>query len=59
MEDTEAAELVQRAAEASPQARSTMLLGIDDPVPDPWSNISEHLLRSFWASYRDLMGLEP
>jgi anthranilate 1,2-dioxygenase large subunit len=57
MEDTEAAELVQRAAQASPQARSTMLLGIDDPVPDQWSNISEHVLRSFWAGYRDLMEL--
>jgi hypothetical protein len=34
-----------------------MLLGIDDPAPDQWSNISEHVLRSFWAGYRDLMGL--
>lgn len=58
MEDTEAAELVQRAAAASPDTGSTMLLGIDEPVPDLESNISEHVLRSFWGGYRDLMGLK-
>jgi anthranilate 1,2-dioxygenase large subunit len=57
MEDTEATELVHRAATASPDAGSTMLLGIEDAEPDQRSNISEHVLRAFWAGYRDLMGL--
>jgi anthranilate 1,2-dioxygenase large subunit len=57
MEDIEATELVQRAAEAARDDGSTMLLGIDDSVPDERSNISEHVLRAFWAGYRDLMGL--
>ncbi|MET7992136.1 Rieske 2Fe-2S domain-containing protein [Amycolatopsis sp. NPDC005232] len=58
MEDTEATELIQRAAQAAQDRGSTMLLGLDDPVPDERSNISEHVLRSFWAGYRDLMGLK-
>lgn len=58
MEDTEATELVQRAAEAAGGNGSTMLLGLDDPEPDERSNISEHVLRAFWAGYRDLMGLQ-
>lgn len=57
MEDTEATELVQRAAEAARDEGSTMLLGIDDLVPDGRSSISEHVVRAFWAGYRELMGV--
>jgi anthranilate 1,2-dioxygenase large subunit len=57
MEDTEATELVQRAAEAAGDKGSTMLLGIDDGLPDERSSISEHMIRAFWAGYRDLMGV--
>jgi anthranilate 1,2-dioxygenase large subunit len=55
MEDTEATELVHRAARVSPGRSSTMLMGRDAPEDSKASSISEQMLRAFWSGYRDLM----
>lgn len=56
MEDTEATELVQRAVTATPQARSSILMGLDSSAEESCrSSVSEGLIRDFWTGYRELM----
>ncbi len=56
MEDTEATELVQRAvSSAGDDAGSYIAMG-DDSSDQGTSLITEHMIRSFWCGYRDLMG---
>ena len=56
MEDTEATELVQRAVTScEPDANSYIAMG-NDNADQGTSLITEHMIRSFWRGYRDLMG---
>ncbi|MEE2981727.1 MAG: Rieske 2Fe-2S domain-containing protein [Pseudomonadota bacterium] len=56
MEDTEATELVQRGIEsAGPGAGSYLGMG-DESRDQQASLITEHMIRSFWSGYRELMG---
>lgn len=56
MEDTEATELVQRAVTScDPGTTSFMAMG-DEAQDQGTSLITEHMIRSFWNGYRDLMG---
>ncbi len=56
MEDTEATELVQRAVESC-DADDVSYLGMGDDACDHGTSlITEHMIRSFWCGYRDLMG---
>ncbi|MGQ4597949.1 Rieske 2Fe-2S domain-containing protein [Nocardia sp. R6R-6] len=56
MEDTEATELVQRAVAATPEARSSILMGLDSSAEETRrSSVSEGLIRDFWAGYREWM----
>ncbi len=56
MEDTEATELVQRGVTSSPQGEGSYL-GMGDEARDQQSSlITEHMIRSFWRGYRELMG---
>ena len=59
MEDTEATELVQRAI-ASCDADDGSYVAMGDEDEDRGSSlITEHMIRSFWRGYRDLMGWAP
>lgn len=56
MEDTEATELVQRAI-ASCGTEATSYVAMGDEARDRGSSlITEHMIRSFWNGYRNLMG---
>jgi anthranilate 1,2-dioxygenase large subunit len=56
MEDTEATELVQRGVTSSPRGDGSYL-GMGDEARDQQSSlITEHMIRSFWRGYRDIMG---
>ena len=56
MEDTEATELVQRAIESCGTGGSSYL-GMGDETQDHQESlITEHMIRSFWSGYRDMMG---
>ncbi|MGE0860492.1 MAG: Rieske 2Fe-2S domain-containing protein [Gammaproteobacteria bacterium] len=56
MEDTEATELVQRAVESC-DADDASYMGMGDDSQDQGTSlITEHMIRSFWRGYRDLMG---
>jgi len=56
MEDTEATELVQRGVVSSP-AGDASWLGMGDAGRDgDASLVTEHMIRSFWRGYRQLMG---
>ena len=56
MEDTEATELVQRAIESC-GADGSSYLGMGDETRDRQESlITEHMIRSFWSGYRDMMG---
>lgn len=56
MEDTEATELVQRAiASSAPGDGSYIAMG-DEQQDRQSSLITEHMIRSFWSGYRQLMG---
>ena len=56
MEDTEATELVQRGVTPAPPDAASYL-GMGDPARDHQTSlITEHMIRSFWAGYRRLMG---
>ncbi len=56
MEDTEATELVQRGIEpCGPREASYMAMG-DEAADNQASLITEHLIRSFWGGYREMMG---
>ena len=59
MEDTEATELVQRAV-SSCGADASSYMAMGDEAQDRGSSlITEHMIRSFWGGYRDLMGWAP
>ena len=56
MEDTEATELVQRAIESCGSDGSSYLGMGDESRDHQESLITEHMIRSFWSGYRDIMG---
>lgn len=56
MEDTEATELVQRAVESSPRDTNSFIAMGEESSDQGSSLITEHMIRSFWRGYRDLMG---
>ncbi|MGR8920348.1 MAG: aromatic ring-hydroxylating oxygenase subunit alpha [Gammaproteobacteria bacterium] len=56
MEDTEATELVQRAVSSCDRGAESYVAMGDDAVDQGTSLITEHMIRSFWCGYRDLMG---
>ncbi|MEM7541197.1 MAG: SRPBCC family protein [Pseudomonadota bacterium] len=56
MEDTEATELVQRAVSSCAPGDASYV-GMGDEIQDRQSSlITENMIRSFWAGYRDIMG---
>lgn len=55
MEDTEATELVQRGTVRDGDKTSYMGMGLDSPEQTN-SNITENLIRRFWAGYQRAMG---
>ncbi len=55
MEDTEATELVQRGTVRDGDKTSYMGMGLDAPEQTN-SNITENLIRRFWAGYQRAMG---
>jgi len=55
MEDTEVTELVQRATVRDGDKTSFMGMGLDAPEQTD-SNITENLIRRFWAGYQKVMG---
>jgi anthranilate 1,2-dioxygenase large subunit len=55
MEDTEATELVQRGTVRDGDATSFMGMGLDAPE-QIHTNITENLIRRFWAGYQKAMG---
>jgi anthranilate 1,2-dioxygenase large subunit len=56
MEDTAATELVQRGI-SSAEHGSGSYIAMGDEIQDQGSSlISEHMIRSFWDGYRELMG---
>ena len=56
MEDTEATELVQRAITSCERDASSYMAMGDEDLDQGSSLITEHMIRSFWQGYRDLMG---
>lgn len=56
MEDTEATELVQRAVESCDDDAASYIAMGDDSQDQGSSLITEHMIRSFWHGYRDIMG---
>ena len=56
MEDTEATELVQRAIESANDELGSFIGMGDEDTDQGTSLITEHMLRRFWAGYRELMG---
>jgi anthranilate 1,2-dioxygenase large subunit len=56
MEDTEATELVQRAIESCPSGANSYIAMGDETRDLGSSLITEHMIRSFWQGYRELMG---
>lgn len=55
MEDTEVTELVQRGTVRDGDATSFMGMGLDTPEQTN-TNITENLIRRFWAGYQKVMG---
>lgn len=55
MEDTEVTELVQEATVRDGDAHSFMGMGLDTP-DETGTNITESLIRRFWAGYQKVMG---
>jgi anthranilate 1,2-dioxygenase large subunit len=55
MEDTEATELVQRGTVRDGDKVSYMGMGLDTP-DETATNITESLIRRFWAGYQKAMG---
>ena len=58
MEDTEATELVQRGTVRDGDKTSYMGMGLDAPDKTD-TNITESLIRRFWAGYQNAMGYRP
>ena len=56
MEDTEATELVQRGIESCEDSDGSFMAMGDEASDQGTSLITEHMIRSFWRGYRDLMG---
>jgi hypothetical protein len=57
MEDGEATELVQRAAEAA-EAGATEVIEMEGRGVEPTGSLlSEGNIRAFWQVYRDMLGL--
>lgn len=55
MEDTEVTEMVQRATVRDPEATSFLGMGKDAP-DETATNITEEMIRRFWAAYQKIMG---
>ena len=56
MEDTEATELVQRGITSAPSGMASYLGMGNEEHDQQTSLITEHMIRSFWQGYRQLMG---
>jgi anthranilate 1,2-dioxygenase large subunit len=56
MEDTEATELVQRGVESCGSGAASYVAMGDETRDRGTSLITEHMIRSFWNGYRDMMG---
>ena len=56
MEDTEATELIQRAITSCSSGDSSFMAMGDEALDRGTSLITEHLIRSFWKGYREMMG---
>ena len=56
MEDTEATELVQRAVSSCAEGDESYIAMGDEDSDKGSSLITEHMIRSFWRGYRDMMG---
>lgn len=56
MEDTEATELVQRAITSADATAGSFIAMGNEEQDHSSSLITEHMIRSFWCGYRDLMG---